>query len=212
MAPPPSTPIATQRVVEATASTAPLVNTVAPTAPAALPEASAPPSSVARSSVTPSQQSSPVERWRQIVNAVSLSDPKNGAFLAHAEVLDADKHRIHLRYERGSVASMALEDREVQAQICQIASTLFGAVPELTLVPREPENTIVRPTSPRLDTLAASDDVSVSSSPQSVFAVDREQRALAEQAALTEARNHPMVQEAVRVLGARLKHIELPKT
>jgi hypothetical protein len=154
-----------------------------------------------------------VERWRQVVNAISLSDPKNGAFLAHAEVLETDQHRIRLRYERGSIASMALEDRAVQAKICQVASTLFGSLPELSLHQREPESgTVARPASPRPEPTPAIEEAGEISTPQSVFAVDREQRALAEQAALAEARNHPMVLEAVRVLGARLKHIELPKT
>jgi hypothetical protein len=160
---------------------------------------------------------------------IGVSDPKNGAFLAHAEVLEATAERLHLRYERGSVASMALEDRSIQATIHALANKVFGTAPELVLVAREPELSSVRPgasrppasrppspTAPQTNghPLAAppSSGEPEDSTPLSVFSVDKEQRERAEQAALAEARNHPLVQEAMRVLGARLQRIELPKS
>jgi hypothetical protein len=172
-----------------------------------------------------------------VLDELSVSDPKSGAFLAHAEVLETSAERIRLRYERASVASMALEDRPTQAKILEIASKLFGATPELVIVAKELEGSVV-PSTPRASVVAASvvaagiSSATISSAaasvngprnleaaadsdvavPISVFAVDREQRERAEQAALAEARNHPVVLEAVRVLGARLKHIELPKS
>jgi hypothetical protein len=109
--------------------------------------------------------------------------------LAHAEVLAVTADTLSLRYQRASIAAMALDDQRVRASIQSHAERLFGAgvVLKLELVEKGTDG-------------------------PSVFAADKAQREEQEQAALSEAKNHPVVLEAMRVLGARLKHVELPKT
>ncbi len=129
-----------------------------------------------------------VERWRLVVDRLRDDDPKLGAFLDHATVVEASRQKLHVQYERGGVVDIALQDRTALQNIAVAARSVTGTEPEL----------IAEVVAERLNG-------------SSVFAVDKQTRLDEEQAALAEARNHPMLQEAVRVLGARVKHIELPK-
>lgn len=129
-----------------------------------------------------------VERWRQIVDSLRDTDAKLGAFLDHAEVVAANATLVHVRYERGGMAEMALKEASSAKAVIDAAERLFGARPqfvhELTAAP---------------------------ANGQSVFSVDKHAREASVQAALDDARNHPVLLEAVRVLGARIKSIDLPK-
>jgi DNA polymerase-3 subunit gamma/tau len=199
-------PAATPRPSPAAASTP-----VVPTPAASKPAAATPAQTVAPSAGVPQSQSvpaapisdlPPVERWRRILDRLATDDPKTAAFLAHAEVLEVNNQRIRLSYEKGSIASVAFQDPSTQPAVRQIAAELLGAGIELML------NEAPGRATPGDGASKSGPD---SAAPQSVFSVDKEQRERAEQAAIAEARNHPAVQEAIRVLGARLKNIELPK-
>jgi len=130
-----------------------------------------------------------VERWRLIVDVIRPSDPKLGAFLDHAQVERVEPDQIHLRYEKGTVTESALADKDNQRAVRDAAQKVMGSHPELQMTPTDAPG-----------------------GGASVFEVDRQSRAIQRQAAVDQARNHPMVQEAVRVLGARVKNIELPES
>lgn len=136
---------------------------------------------------------SSVERWRLIANAIRETDPKLGAFLDHAEVLAIDAERIHLRIERGSFFHNEVTSNDTKRRITEVASRILGGAPEI-----EFEAPLID--SERSD-LAG----------ETVFRKDKEAREQREREEIERARSHPVVLEAVRVLGARVKNIELPK-
>ncbi len=170
-----------------------------PTEPSAQSDKSATP---ARSAPTPQDEApasappslvdwdecSDVERWRLVVDRLRDEEPKLGAFLDHADVVEATRRKLHLRYQPGSVVDVALQEKSTLGLIRQAAQSLLGRAPEIV-----------------------TEVAAAAVNGQSVFAVDKQARLDSEQAALQEARNHPVLLEAVRVLGARVKNIELPK-
>ncbi len=131
---------------------------------------------------------SDVERWRLVVDRLRDEEPKLGAFLDHADVAEATRRKLHLRYQPGSVVDVALQEKSTLGLIRQAAQSLLGRAPEIV-----------------------TEVAAAAVNGQSVFAVDKQARLDSERAALQEARNHPVLLEAVRVLGARVKNIELPK-
>ncbi len=129
-----------------------------------------------------------VEAWRAVVEPLRATDPKLGAFLDHAEVIAADAQSVSIRYQPGSMVDLALKEPGIVKRIEDSARALFGGQPAFV-----------------------AEVVQGPQSGNSVFAVDKQARQTEQREAITQARNHPMVQEAVRVLGARIKNIELPK-
>jgi hypothetical protein len=112
-------------------------------------------------------------------------DARLGAFLDHAQVHTVNADVIHVSFDPQSVFEGTLDPKETREQLAQAAETLFGRLPNLNLVRKD-------------------------ASGQTVFEVDRQARLAREQELLEQARRHPVIQEAIRVLGARVKHIELP--
>jgi hypothetical protein len=130
---------------------------------------------------------SEVERWRKIVDALRVRDAKLGAFLDHARVHSVTPERVHISFEKNSVFEGALEDKETRAALAASAADFLGKAPELCLEHLATESTVT------------------------VFEMDRQARLSRDKELVERARQHPAVQEAVRVLGARVKHIEIPE-
>jgi hypothetical protein len=130
----------------------------------------------------------PIERWRAVIAPLRQADAKLGAFLDHAEVVSADDRAIHIRYPSGSLVEMALKEPGIALRIEQAAEALFGVRPAFQAEVAEGNR-----------------------ANNSVFEVDKQARQVEQKEAILQAKNHPYVQEAVRVLGARIKNIELAK-
>lgn len=130
------------------------------------------------------------ERWRRIVDPIRKVDAALGAFLDHAVVLEVSSARLRVGFERDSVFRSAAKEPETRKHILSSAETTLGIKPELEWVDHAP----------------STDGVGVT-----VFAVDKQARLTRHREALDRARSHPLVEEAVRVLGARVKNIEIPE-
>jgi hypothetical protein len=135
----------------------------------------------------------PVERWRRVVDQIRARDPKLGAFLDHAEVLEMSAEKIELGFARDSLFYAEVTSKATHREIVEAAYSVFAARPLVefqtqTNVDQAPPST------------------------ETVFARDKEARALKQREDDERARSHPVVLDAVRVLGARIKNIELPKT
>jgi DNA polymerase-3 subunit gamma/tau len=134
----------------------------------------------------------PVERWRQVVDKIRQRDPKLGAFLDHAEVLEVSGHCIRLGIDKHSLFRSEVTSRTTQQEIAEVAAQVFGRKPTV-----EFETSSIDSGSPTSET---------------VFAKDKEARTQKERDDIERAKAHPVVLEAVRVFGARVKSIELPKS
>jgi hypothetical protein len=133
-----------------------------------------------------------VERWRQVVDKIRQRDPKLGAFLDHAEVLEVSGHCIRLGIDKHSLFRSEVTSRTTQQEIAEVAAQVFGRKPTV-----EFETSSIDSGSPTSET---------------VFAKDKEARTQKERDDIERAKAHPVVLEAVRVFGARVKSIELPKS
>jgi DNA polymerase III subunit gamma/tau len=130
------------------------------------------------------------ERWRRIVDPIRQSDAGLGAFLDHAVVLEVSSERLRVGFERDSVFRSAANEPNTRLQILQSAERVLGVKPSLEWVDGAPV---------------------ADGAGQTVFAVDKAARLTRHREALDRARSHPVVEAAVRVLGARVKNIEIPE-
>lgn len=130
------------------------------------------------------------ERWRRIVDPLRAHDAALGAFLDHAHVYEVSPARLRVGCERNSVFAQTLNDPQTHRRILDSAAAILGARPVLDWVEQAP---------------------APDSDGRTVFAVDKEARVAREREAVERARSHPVVTEAVRVLGARVKHIDVPE-
>jgi DNA polymerase-3 subunit gamma/tau len=133
----------------------------------------------------------PWERWRRIVDPIRRTDAALGAFLDHAVVFEISKERLRVGFERDSVFRNTANEPETRQQILRSAEALLQSKPLLEWVENAP----------------ASDPTG-----RTVFAVDKQARVTRHREALERARSHPVVEAAVRVLGARVRNIEIPET
>lgn len=131
------------------------------------------------------------ERWRRIVDPIRQTDAGLGAFLDHAVVLEVSSERLRVGFERDSVFRSAANEPNTRSQILRAAEQVLGSKPTLEWVDGAP--------------LA-------DGAGQTVFAVDKAARLTRHREALDRARSHPVVEAAVRVLGARVKNIEIPES
>ena len=152
-------------------------------------QAKAPPKSPL--SLPPWEPLAPLERWRQIVDTLRERDPKLGAFLDHAQIHQINNEAIELSFERTSVFADVFQDAATRNAVLGVATEWFGQSPKLVVHEEAP--------------------VAEGGTPRTVFEVDRQSRQARQREAIDTARQHPVVLEAIRVLGARVKHIELPK-
>lgn len=138
------------------------------------------------------QEDGPVERWRRVVDAIRLGNPKLGAFLDHAEVYSVGGDEIRLGIDKNSMFHGEVTSPATRAEIADAAERVFGQRPAVVF--------------------ESSKHDSLSPSSETVFARDKEARARKEREDIERARAHPVVLEAVRIFGARVKNIELPKS
>lgn len=130
------------------------------------------------------------ERWRRIVDPIRKIDVALGAFLDHAVVFEVSPQRLRVGFERDSVFRSAGNEPETRKHVLEAAQQVFGSTPTLEWVDNAPVT---------------------DASGRTVFAVDKEARVTRHRQALERARSHPVVEEAVRVLGARVRNIEVPE-
>ncbi|MEN9579461.1 MAG: hypothetical protein RJA70_2470 [Pseudomonadota bacterium] len=129
-----------------------------------------------------------LDRWRALVDVVRAGDAKLAAFLDHARIVTVSREQIVVSYEQASFFHAALDPAETRAQLGRAASQLLGC-------------------SPVVELRANVEGAAV----QTVFDQDRQAREDKRLTAIEQAKQHPVVQEAVRVFGARIKAIELPE-
>jgi hypothetical protein len=115
--------------------------------------------------------------------------PELGAFLSHAIPLHCDGNRLELGWESGSVFYESVSGPEQRKLLQAAAQRHFGSAPEIQF---------------RLDHEPDSNGTTLAS----VEAREREAR---RQVALREAREHPVVRQAIDILGARVKELRLPE-
>jgi hypothetical protein len=128
-----------------------------------------------------------------VVDAIRGQSPKLGAFLDHAEVMRIDGECIELGIDKHSLFHGEVTSRSTLEAIAEAALSVFGTRPRVQFDNREGVGSTAPPS-------------------ETVFARVKEARLQKERDEIERARAHPVVLEAVRVFGARVKTIELPKT
>jgi DNA polymerase III subunit gamma/tau len=131
------------------------------------------------------------ERWRRIIDPLRRVDAGLGAFLDHAFAFEITRETVRIGFERDSVFRSTIIDPQNRIKIQEAAYRVLEARPQFEWI----ENAASEPGNTR-----------------TVFDVDKQARLKRHRDALERARAHPMVTEAVRVLGARVKNIAVPET
>jgi hypothetical protein len=140
------------------------------------------------STALPAGEPEALSNWRQVLNSLRDGEPQLAAFLAHAEVLCANRDQVELRYESSSILADTLRGERTAQKIGDVMERLWGKRPEIAL--RETTERITGST---------------------VLLADKRERELRTQQAIEAAKKHPTVVEAMSVLGARVKNIEIPE-
>jgi DNA polymerase III subunit gamma/tau len=164
----------------APAPASPAVFTPAPR-PAAAAPAPAGPGATAEST-DPTDAS--LTDWRRILDTLGQSRPDLVAILKHTAPLAVSADALTLGYETGNVLEIPMRSPECLAALREAAIGCFGREPKISF----------QPVTGSLATLADSDK----------RAREREKRA-----AVDRAEKHPSVRDAVEILGARVKRIEI---
>jgi DNA polymerase III subunit gamma/tau len=125
--------------------------------------------------------------WRSIVDRVRESRPELAAFLEHAAPLKLDAGEIVVGWAKGSIFAGQASTKESMALLTRAAGEHFGAQTRVTF---------------ELDSAEAKNAVTVAGQDSDA----REQRV---RDALTQARQHPRISDAMEILGARLKDVKL---
>ncbi|HEY4157252.1 MAG TPA: DNA polymerase III subunit gamma/tau [Polyangiaceae bacterium] len=132
---------------------------------------------------------SDAEVFRAILERVSEKRPELGAFLAHAAVLAMEPGEIVVGWEPGSVFGKDASGPAETELLASAASAELGA-------PTRIRHELDSPRVQKVKTLAA---------------IDTEARDQKTREALTQARKHHRVTDAVEVLGARVRELKLPQ-
>lgn len=158
------------------------------TAPASSPSGSSTSSSKAPSpGATPAASNAPQTRqdvWRKILSHISEDRPDILAVLQHAVPLKISPKEIALAFEEGSVLEGPMRSEESIQLLQKAAEACLGNCPQIKFTVAAPGE----------ETLAAS---------------EKRARQTRHKQAIQDAREHPSVLEAVEVLGARVKRVEL---
>jgi hypothetical protein len=125
-----------------------------------------------------------LSEWRRVLDVLGQSRPDLVAILKHTVPLSVSAEAVILGYEAGNVLEVPMRSPECSAALREAASRCFG---------REP-NVAFQTVAGHLPTLAETDK----------RAREREKRA-----AVDRAEKHPSVRDAVEILGARVKRIEV---
>lgn len=122
--------------------------------------------------------------WRRVLEVLAQSRQDLVAILKHTAPIAVGADALTLGYEAGNVLEAPMRSAECLAQLREAAIAVFGGDPKVTLQPLEA----------RLPTLAET---------------DRRAREREKRAAVDRAERHPSVRDAVEILGARVKRIEI---
>ncbi|HQP39214.1 MAG TPA: DNA polymerase III subunit gamma/tau, partial [Polyangiaceae bacterium] len=137
------------------------------------------------SSVTPQG----LAAWRQIVDRVRAANPGYGSVMEHAVPLDVTAEKVELGFEPGSFYETQAKHEGVLDLVTRVVRDHFGASTAVSF------------------TLDA-----VPTGAQTIYAVEEKERAARIAAERKELTDHPLVQAAVRELGARIQEIKLAKS
>jgi hypothetical protein len=121
---------------------------------------------------------------RRVLDVLGQTRQDLVAILKHTAPLVVSADALTLGYEAGNVLEAPMRSPECLAQLRDAAVSVFGREPKIVLQPLET----------RVPTLAER---------------DRRAREREKRAAVDRAERHPSVRDAVEILGARVKRIEI---
>jgi hypothetical protein len=122
--------------------------------------------------------------WRRVLDVLGQSRADLVAILKHTVPLGISAEALTLGYEAGNVLEIPMRSPETGAALREAAITCFGSEPKIvfqSVVGHQP-------------TLAEA---------------DKREREREKRAAVDRAERHPSVRDAVEILGARVKRIEI---
>lgn len=125
-----------------------------------------------------------IAEWRRVLDVLGQTRPDLVAILKHTVPLAIGPEQVTLGYEAGNVLEVPMRSPECAAALREAATSCFG---------REPKVVFQSVPGP-FPTLAES---------------DRRAREREKRAAVDRAEKHPSVRDAVEILGARVKRIEI---
>jgi DNA polymerase III subunit gamma/tau len=146
----------------------------------------APPSAPAEEELAPPDAAAEARfaQLRRVLDLLGQSRQDLVAILKHTAPLEVSADALTLGYEPGNVLEAPMRSPECMAQLRDAAVSVFGREPKILLLPMET----------RVPTLAET---------------DRRAREREKRAAVVRAERHPSVRDAVEILGARVKRIEI---
>ncbi len=125
--------------------------------------------------------------WRAIVGLVREERPELGAFLSHAVPLRCDREQIRLGWEKDSMFAEAASGAEERQVLSRAARQHFDSEPGIHF---EFEH--------------------ATQGGATLADAETREREAARRASIDQARRHPVVMQAMEVLGARIKEVRLP--
>jgi DNA polymerase-3 subunit gamma/tau len=179
-APQPSTPVAVTPVAVTPAAVTPVAVTPVAVTPVAVTPAAVTPA------IPPSSEpaDASLSDWRRVLDVLGQSRQDLVAILKHTVPLAIGADALTLGYEAGNVLEIPMRSPECLAALREAAIACFGREPKI----------VFQPVAANLPTLAES---------------DKRARERAKRAAVDRAEKHPSVRDAVEILGARVKRIEI---
>jgi DNA polymerase III subunit gamma/tau len=122
--------------------------------------------------------------WRRVLDVLGQNRPDLVAILKHTAPIAVGAEAVTLGYEAGNVLEIPMRSPECIAALGEAAATCFGSQPKI----------VFQALTTRIATLADA---------------DRRAREREKRAAVDRAEKHPSVRDAVEILGARVKRIEV---
>ena len=122
--------------------------------------------------------------WRRVLELLGQSRPDLVAILKHTVPLAMDAEALTLGYEAGNVLEVPMRAPDCLTALREALVACLGSDRKI----------VFQPVTTRLATLAET---------------DRQERERNKRAAVDRAEKHPSVRDAVEILGARVKRIEI---
>lgn len=128
-----------------------------------------------------------LEQWRRVLECLGQTRPDLVAFLKHAVPLDINPEVLLLGHEQGNVLESAMRSTECLEALRGAALACFGQQPKV----------VFQYVTGNAPTLAE---------------IDKRAREQQKRAAVDRAQQHQSVRDAVEILGARVKRIEVSES
>lgn len=122
--------------------------------------------------------------WRRVLDHLGQNRPDLVAILKHTVPLVIEPDTLTLGYQVGNVLEVPMRSPECTQALREAAASCFGREPKVTF----------QPVAGDLPTLAEA---------------DKREKEREKRAAVDRAEKHPSVRDAVEILGARVKRIEV---